>query len=134
LGLVDRVTRRMRTARRVGRTVTLRLRFDDFSRASRSHTLPAETADTHAVLVTVRHLMAEAEPMIEERGLTLIGLALTNLVSGDAEQLSLPWRGRPGADLDTAVDDVRDRFGSGSVVRAAQLGRRPGLSVPTLPD
>ena len=40
LGLVDRVTRRMRAARRIGRTVVLRLRFDDFSRATRSHTLP----------------------------------------------------------------------------------------------
>ena len=41
VGLVDRVTRRMRAAGRVGRTVVLRLRFDDFSRATRSHTLPA---------------------------------------------------------------------------------------------
>ena len=41
VGLVDRVTRRMRAAGRVGRTVVLRLRFDDFSRATRSHTLPS---------------------------------------------------------------------------------------------
>ena len=41
IGLVDRVTRRMRTAGRVGRTVVLRLRFDDFSRATRSHTAAA---------------------------------------------------------------------------------------------
>ena len=41
LGLVDRVTRRMRAAGRVGRTVVLRLRFDDFSRATRSGTLRA---------------------------------------------------------------------------------------------
>ena len=46
VGLVDRVTRRMRAARRVGRTVVLRLRFDDFSRATRSHTLPHATAET----------------------------------------------------------------------------------------
>ncbi len=41
VALVDRVTRRMRAAGRVGRTVVLRLRFADFSRATRSHTLPA---------------------------------------------------------------------------------------------
>ena len=47
LGLVDRVTRRMRAAGRVGRTVVLRLRFDDFSRATRSGTLQRATAETH---------------------------------------------------------------------------------------
>ena len=46
VGLVDRVTRRMRAAGRVGRTVMLRLRFDDFSRATRSHTMPRATAES----------------------------------------------------------------------------------------
>src|SRR5207249_11482608 len=49
VGLVDRVTRRMRAAGRIGRTVVLRLRFDDFSRATRSHTLPFGTAHTQTV-------------------------------------------------------------------------------------
>ena len=52
--LVDRVTRRMRAARRVGRTVVLRLRFADFSRATRSSTLPEPTAHTDAILGTAR--------------------------------------------------------------------------------
>ena len=60
VGLVDRVTRRMRRAGRVGRTVVLRLRFDDFSRATRSHTLPRPTAETHVILTTARGLLAAA--------------------------------------------------------------------------
>jgi DNA polymerase-4 len=64
VGLVDRVTRRMRAAGRVGRTVVLRLRFDDFSRATRSHTLPYATANTQAILTSVRSLLALAVPMI----------------------------------------------------------------------
>ena len=52
VGLVDRVTRRMRAAGRVGRTVVLRLRFRDFSRATRSHTLPQATAHTETILAT----------------------------------------------------------------------------------
>ena len=44
VAIVDRVTRRLRAARRVGRTVVLRLRFDDFTRATRSHTLRHATA------------------------------------------------------------------------------------------
>jgi DNA polymerase-4 len=132
--LVDRVCRRMRAARRVGRTVVLRLRFDDFSRATRSHTLPWATAHTHTLLDTARGLLAAAGPMIENRGLTLIGVAVGNLHDDRAVQLALPFERDAGDDLDAAMDAIRDRFGSAAVTRAVQLGRDQGLSVPLLPD
>jgi DNA polymerase-4 len=133
VGIVDRVTRRMRAAERVGRTVVLRLRFDDFSRATRSHTLARATAQTQMVLVTVRALLAAATPMIERQGLTMIGVAVGNLDGGGAVQLTLPFDRDRGA-LDVALDDVRERFGSTAVTRAVLLGRDPGLSMPMLPD
>lgn len=58
VNLVDRITRRMRTAGRTGRTVVLRLRFDDFGRATRSHTMPRATASTDTVLEAARRLVA----------------------------------------------------------------------------
>lgn len=64
---------------RIRRTVVLRLRFDDFSRATCSHTLPHATAHTETVLETVRWLFAPAQPLVAERGLTLVGLAVANL-------------------------------------------------------
>jgi DNA polymerase-4 len=134
LGLVDRVTRRMRAAGRVGRTVTLRLRFDDFTRASRSHTLPRATAETRPILETLRGLLEVAEPMIRTQGLTLVGMAVGNLDDAGAVQLPLPFDHADGAALDAALDDVRERFGSASVTRAVQLGRREALTVPLLPD
>ena len=134
VGLVDRVTRRMRSAARVGRTVTLRLRFDDFSRATRSHTLPRATAHTPTILATARGLLAGVVPVIERRGITLIGVAVGNLDDDGAVQLTLPFDRSCGGALDSALDDVRDRFGSASVTRAVLLGRDPGLSVPLLPD
>src|SRR5207244_7534890 len=87
VGLVDRVTRRMRAAGRIGRTVVLRLRFDDFSRATRSHTLPFGTAHTQAILATARGLLATAMPMIERQGLTLVGITVANLDDDRAVQL-----------------------------------------------
>jgi DNA polymerase-4 len=133
VALVDRVTRRMRTAGRVGRTVVLRLRFDDFSRATRSHTLPEATANTHAILTAVRGLLAISAPMIESRGITLVGIAVSNLDDGRAIQLALPFD--PHSDeLDAALDEVRQRFGPTAITRAVLLGRRPGLNVPLLPD
>jgi DNA polymerase IV len=134
VGLVDRVTRRLRTARRVGRTVVLRLRFDDFSRATRSHTLPHATAHTRTILDAARGLLATAMPMVERRGLTLVGVAVANLYDDRAVQLVLPFDRRSSEALDTALDEVRVRFGAGAITRAVLLGRDQGLTVPLLPD
>jgi DNA polymerase IV len=134
VGLVDRVTRRLRAGGRVGRTVVLRLRFDDFSRATRSHTLPHATAHTETILATARGLLATAMPMIERQGLTLVGVAVANLQDDRAVQLILPFDRRSTEALDAALDEVRVRFGAGAITRAVLLGRDQGLSVPLLPD
>jgi DNA polymerase-4 len=134
IALVDRLARRLRAARRVCRTVVLRMRFDDFSRATRSHTLPEATAQTQTILATARGLLAAATPTIQRQGLTLVGVSLTNLHDDGAIQLALPFdRQRAGA-LDATLDDLRDRFGSSVVTRAVLLGRDQGQSVPLLPD
>jgi len=134
VALVDRVTRRMRAAGRVGRTVVLRLRFADFSRATRSHTLPHATANTETILVTARALLAIAAPMIERRGITLVGVAVSNLEDGGAFQLALVIDRHSSDALDAAIDEVRQRFGSTAVTRGVLLGRRQGLTIPLLPD
>jgi DNA polymerase-4 len=134
VGLVDRVTRRLRAAGRVGRTVVLRLRFADFTRATRSHTLPQATAETHAILTAARELLATAGPMIERQGLTLVGIAVSNLENDDAVQLALPFDNWSGGALDAALDEVRERFGSTAVTRAVLVGRDQGFTMPMLPD
>ncbi|GIJ49545.1 DNA polymerase IV [Virgisporangium aliadipatigenens] len=133
-GLVDRVTRRMRAAGRVGHTVTLRLRFNDFTRATRSRSLPRATAHTRTVLDAARVLLAAARPLIAERGLTLVGVAVTNLDDDRAVQETLPFDAWSGGELDAALDAVRDRFGGGAVTRAVLLGRELDPQMPMLPD
>jgi DNA polymerase IV len=134
IGLVERVTRRMRSAGRAGRTVVLRLRFDDFSRASRSHTLPWPTAHTATILATARALLLTAMPMIERQGVTLVGVAVANLDDSGYIQLTLPFDRQAGSALDAALDQVRERFGSDAIGRAVLLGRDQGLTMPMLPD
>ncbi len=132
IALVDRVARRLRTARRVCRTMILRMRFEDFSRATRSYTLREATDQTPALVQTAHGLLRASMPVIERRGITLIGIALTNLADVGAVQLVLPFdRAR---DLDAVVDRVRDRFGSKAITRGALVGRDPGIWVPLLPD
>jgi DNA polymerase-4 len=142
VALVDRVTRRMRAADRLGRTIVLRLRFDDFARATRSHTLSEPTAHTSTVLAAVRALLRGVLPMIATRGLTQLGISVGDLDDDGAVQLALPFERAAGSGLDAAIgpaldvalDEVRTRFGTAAVTRAVLLGRDQGLSVPLLPD
>jgi DNA polymerase IV len=132
VAIVDRLARRLRAARRVCRTVVLRLRFADFSRATRSHTLNEATAHTQTILATARDLLAAAMPLIEQQGCSLLGVSLSNLENDDAVQLALPLDRQRA--LDATLDDVRDRFGSEAITRAVLIGRDPGWTPPLLPD
>jgi DNA polymerase IV len=134
VALVDRLARRLRAAHRVCRTVVLRLRFDDLSRATRSRTLPEATAQTETILDLARTLMREATPIIHSQGLTLVGVSLTNLSNDRAIQLTLPFDRHQLDALDAALDNVRDRFGTAAITRAVLLGRSSGIEVPQLPD
>jgi DNA polymerase-4 len=134
LGLVDRIARRLRSGRRVCRTVVLRLRFRDFSRATRSQTMSQATAQTLPILETARELLAGSRALIEASGITLVGISLMNLEDADRIQLVLPFDRPREAALDAAVDLVRDRFGSAAVTRAVLLGRDPGIVMPLLPE
>jgi DNA polymerase-4 len=131
--LLDGVARRLRSARVVGHTVVLRVRFDDFTRATRSSTLALPTADTEPLRRALQHLLTGAQPMIESRGLTLVGVAVVNLTDADAVQLRLPFDRGAGIAIDDALDAVRERFGGSAIGRAALLGRQRGWSMPVLP-
>ena len=131
--LVDRVTRRMRRSHQAGRTVVLRLRFDDFTRATRSRTLPRPTAATEPVLATVRALLAAARPIIDGRGLTLVGVTVGSLGPDRESQLTLALDRSDSAALDAALDDVRERFGPQAVTRARLVNGDPSLCAWLMP-
>ncbi len=135
LSVCDGVSNRLRSSRQLGRTVTIRLRFGDFSTATRSHTLPDPTDSTKLIHTVGHRLLDTAWPLIEERGCTRVGLAVSNLCPDDAVQLSLPFGRAPGgmadqtpaddrdrAELDKAIDRARHRFGYASLSRARLVG------------
>ena len=132
VALVDRVTRRMRRAGRIGRTVVLRLRFGDYARATRSRTMARASAATTPVLFTARALLRVAAPLIELRGITLLGITISGLERAGPLQLTLPFD-RDEAALDEVLDDVRERFGPAAIRRAALLGAGEELSPWLMP-
>ena len=133
LEVVDRVTSRMRTADRVGRTVVLRLRFGDFKSATRSRTLPQSSDSTALIHRTAKQLLDEVWPLAEERGLTRVGISVANLSDANAVQLALPLEAGAPAELDASIDAIRNRFGTASIGRA-RLVNREVRTVPLLPD
>ena len=90
------------------------------------------TTETHTILATATGLLALSMPLIERRGLTLIGIALANLSDEGAVQLTLSFN--RSRELDAAIDLVRDRFGSSAITRGVLVGRDPGPWMPLLPD
>jgi DNA polymerase-4 len=133
VNLIDRITARMRAAGRTGRTVVLRLRFDDFGRATRSRTLPWATSSTQPILAAARLLVASAAPLIAQKGLTLVGFAVSGIDRDGAQQLMLPFFDASTA-IDQAVDQVRRRYGKSALTRAVLVGRDVGPEMPHLPD
>jgi len=132
--IIDRLGRRLRDGERVCRTVVLRLRFGDYAKATRSRSLRAPTDRTAVLLTLARALLVAAQPEITTRGITLIGISLSQLDHADRVPPELPIDWGEEARLDTVLDTLRDRYGATSVSRAAQLGRDPGWSSPILPE
>ena len=120
LALSDKVAGRLRAAGYVGRTVSLKVRFADFSTITRSRTLPRPTDVGMEVYDTVRALY-EALGLQRVR-IRLVGVRIEGLVEAqDApHQLLLgePEHGRREAEV--AVDTLRARYGS-DAVRPARL-------------
>jgi DNA polymerase IV len=92
--LAERLARRMERGGRTGRTVVLRLRFGDYTRATRSCTLAHPTGEQERVAAAAVSLLDAAMPLVEARGITLVGLTVTNLDGAPGtEQLTLPLAG-----------------------------------------
>jgi DNA polymerase-4 len=95
--------------------------------------MPWATSATQPILGTARQLIASAGPVIAERGLTLVGFAVSGIDRSGAQQLMLPFGGESPA-IDEAVDRIRRRYGKSALTRAVLVGRDPGLEMPHLPD
>jgi DNA polymerase-4 len=97
--LGERLARRMERRSRTGRTVVLRLRFGDYAHVTRSSTLAHPTGDAAAITAAGRRLLDAAMPLVRRRGITLLGLTVTNLAGdGAAGQLTLPLFEEKGGD------------------------------------
>ena len=121
---VTRVSAQLRDEQLMARTVTLKLRHDDFTTVTRSATLREATDLDRDLFDAVRPLFIAAFAAVRERnrGVRLIGVSATNLTRASAPDLfEAPERARL-RQLSRAVDRVRERFGDDAVGPAGILG------------
>lgn len=124
--LTARVAGQLREEQLVGRTVTLKLRHDDFRTVTRRRTLETATDLDAELYDAARSLFREAfeEVRRRNRGVRLIGVAATSLgVSAEADLFEPPERQRL-RELSAAVDKVRGKYGFGAVTPGSVLRAR----------
>jgi DNA polymerase-4 len=129
--LADAVASRLRAHGSGARTVSLKIKFSDFSLITRSHTVPAGITTAHAILAAVTPLLRGVQLKL---GVRLLGISVSNLTA-PAEQLSLDDllgddASAPGASehdwvaASDAIDRVRDRFGSTAIGPASSVSAK----------
>jgi DNA polymerase IV len=126
--MADAVSWRLRRTGLAGRTVTLKVRYADFQTITRSSTLPTTVDDGPAVARAALSLLAEhVDPT---PGVRLLGVSVSGLTTGAAQQLSFEDVDGPSwHEASGAVDAIRDRFGDRAIGPASAVGER-GLRLP----
>lgn len=118
LRLTERVSARLRDKELFAKTISIKVRFADFSTINRSKTLAQPIKGTHEIYEIVKALYKALS--IDKARLRLVGVSLENLSSSASEQMVLGGRESGWRQAESAMDRARARFGVGSV-RPARL-------------
>ena len=133
LRLCERTAARLRSAGLAGRTVSLKVRFADFTTITRSRTLP-EATDVAADVYGTAAELYEALGLDRAR-LRLVGVRVEQLVNAESapHQLLLGERNRGRREAEQAADRAALRFGNGAVRPASLVGGEGSRHPPEKP-
>jgi DNA polymerase-4 len=113
LRLTEKAAARLRENNYYAKTISIKVRFADFSTISRSKTLPLPIDSTHEIYEIAKGLYLALN--LDRARLRLVGISLDNLSEAAPEQLVLGAREKGWREADTAIDQAKLRFGGGSV-------------------
>ena len=113
LRLSERVAERLRSRNLFAKTITIKVRFADFTTINRSKTLPVGTDSTHEIYDVVKKLYRALN--IDRARLRLVGVSLDNLEEDAPQQLVLGARENGWREAEGAMDKAKARFGNSSV-------------------
>ena len=123
--MADAVAARLRSGTVLGRTVTVKVRFADFTTITRSVTVPEPLDGARAIGIEAEAMLRKLDPT---PGVRLLGISLSQLVDGSVRQLTLDEVAGPAwSEADTVVDEIREKFGSSAIGPAALAAQGEGL-------
>ena len=125
LRMTEKATARLRERSLFAKTISIKIKFADFSSLTRSKTVPIAIDNTHDTYEVVKGLYLALRN--EGARIRLVGVSLSQLQEGAPVQLELGARERGWREADTAIDRAQARFGRGSV-RPGRLIRPEGGS------
>jgi DNA polymerase-4 len=123
--MADAVAARLRAGAVLGRTVTIKVRFADFTTITRSVTTAEPLDGARAIGIEAEAMLRRLDPT---PGVRLLGVSLSQLVDGSVRQLTLDEVSGPAwSDADTVVDEIREKFGPSAIGPAALAAKGEGL-------
>jgi len=123
--MADAVAGRLRSGAVLGRTVTIKVRFADFTTITRSSTMPEPLDGARAIAMEAEQMLLKLDPT---PGVRLLGVSLSQLVDGSVRQLTLDEVAGPAwTDADSVIDEIRDKFGSSAIGPAALASKGEGI-------
>ncbi len=131
LRLTEKAAARLRENNYYAKTISIKVRFADFSTISRSKTLPLPIDSTHDIYEIAKSLYLALN--LDRARLRLVGISLDNLSEAAPEQLLLGAREKGWREADTAIDRAKLRFGGGSV-RPGRLIKKSSADPKALDD
>ena len=113
LRMTEKATARLRERSLFAKTISIKIKFADFSSLTRAKTVPIAIDNTHDTYEIVKSLYLALDN--EGARIRLVGVSLSNLQEGAPVQLELGARERGWREADSAIDRAKARFGRGSV-------------------
>lgn len=118
LRLTEKASARLRDKELYAKTISIKVRFADFSTITRSKTLPLPISSTQEIYQVVKDLYLALK--LDRARLRLVGVSLENLRESAPQQLLLGQREKGWREAESAIDRATERFGEESV-RPARL-------------
>ncbi len=121
MDLTEQVGQRLRRHHYFGKTIMLKIRYDDFHTITRSHTLGGSTHSTQDIWDNADYLLRNKLPS-RALSIRLIGVGVSGLTHSHEVQMSLfDGKKKPRKNIDELTDKIRDQFGSSAISRGISL-------------
>jgi len=118
LVLVDKTAYRLRQKGQKGKTISIKIKFNDFTLITRAHTISEVTDSADCIYQVAKELVTSCKIA---KPIRLLGVTVSNFEDDSIKQLSLFSQDNDRKKLDSMLDEIRGKYGFDAIKRAASL-------------